>query len=102
MANIEAGPGLVLAAGSLTFGNEWWQTGKPNYRVVVATVIGAGLASLLAAISPKGSAALGGIIMIGALTTKFNGNSPISELNSMLNGNQPGQAKNSRPVRRAA
>lgn len=98
MANVEAGPGLVLAAGTMTFANEWWQTDKPNFRVVVATLIGAGLAGLLAEISPKGSAALGGIIMIGALTTKFNGNSPVTELNSILNA-KPGAKRP--PARKA-
>jgi hypothetical protein len=81
---MDTGVGLVLAAGAMTFGNEWLQTGGLNFRVPIATVLLAGLDGALSALSPTAGIAFGAIIFIGALTVPLNGKSPISELNAQL------------------
>lgn len=81
---MDAGPGLVVLAGVMTFGNEWYQTGKLNWRVPVATLLGAALVGALAAFSPNASKALGAIVLVGAATTKFGGHSVVEELNTAI------------------
>lgn len=92
---LDAGPGLVILAGAMTFGNEWYQTGKPNWRVPVATLLGAALIGGLSALSTNAATALGGMVVIGAATARFNGKSVIQELNGALQGST------SPPVRQA-
>jgi hypothetical protein len=83
---MDAGPGLVILAGVMTFANEWYQTGKGNWRVPVATLLAAALVGGLASFAPGASKALGGIVLIGAVTAKFGGKSVIEELNTAING----------------
>lgn len=83
---MDAGVGLVLTAGTVTFANEWYQTGQFNWRVPIATLLGAALVGGFSAFSPKASAGLGGIILVGALTAKFNGKSAVTVLNEALQG----------------
>lgn len=83
---MDAGPGLVVLAGAMTFANEWYQTGKANWRVPIATILAAALVGGLAAISPNASKAFGGIVLVGAATAKFGGKSVVQELNSAING----------------
>jgi hypothetical protein len=81
---MDTGVGLVLAAGTMTFGNEWLQTQGLNFRVPIATLLLAGMDGALSALSPKAGVAFGAIVFIGALTVPLNGKSPISELNAQL------------------
>ena len=82
----DAGPGMVILAGTATFANEWYQTGKANWRVPLATILAAALTAGLATISPNASKALGGMVLIGAVTAKFGGKSVVQELNQAING----------------
>jgi hypothetical protein len=79
-----AGPGLVLLAGTLTFGNEWLQTGQVNYRVPIATLGGAWLISGISDISSKTGTILGLMVLIVAASTPFGGKSPFQELSSAI------------------
>jgi hypothetical protein len=81
---MDTGVGFCLAAGAMTFGNEWLQTGGLNWRVPIATVLVAGLDGALSALSPTAGIAFGAIVFIGALTVPLNGKSPIDELNAQL------------------
>jgi len=83
---IDAGPGMVVAAGVMTFANEWYQNGKFNWRIPVATLLGAALVGGLASFSPNAGKGLGGIILIGAATAKFGGHSVVEELNGAIQG----------------
>jgi hypothetical protein len=85
-ADMDAGTGLVVTAGTLTFGNEWFQTGKLNWRVPIATLLAAGAIGGVSKASPKGSAALGVMVLIGALVTPFHGKAPIGLAADILNG----------------
>lgn len=78
------GPALVLTAGVMTFGNEWLQTGQLNWRVPVATLLGAGAIGAIGALSPGAANSLGVMVLIAAASTQFNGKSAIQEISSSL------------------
>ena len=73
MASIATG--IILTAGTITFANEWYQTGKVNWRVPVATVLAAAVFDGLAHIDDKAAVGLSIIVLMGAMTTKFGGHS---------------------------
>jgi hypothetical protein len=93
---MDAGPGLVLLAGTMTFGNEWYQTNTPNWRVPIATLLGTAAVGAFSALNQNAATALGGIILVGAATAKFGGKSVVQELNEALNaanGKTPAKRK---------
>ena len=71
---------IVLTAGTMTFANEWYQTGKVNWRVPVATVLAAGVFDGLAHLDSKAATALSVMVLIAASVTEFGGKSAISTL----------------------
>jgi hypothetical protein len=71
----ELATGIIVTAGSITFVNEWYQTGTVNWRVPVATVLAAGIFDGLAHIDSKAAVGLSIVVLLGALTTEFNGKS---------------------------
>lgn len=83
---MSAAPGIILVAGTGTFANEWLQTGKPNWRVVPATLLASWGFAGLDKLSEKASVSLALMAAIVAVTTKFNGKSVIEEINSALKG----------------
>jgi hypothetical protein len=83
---MSAAPGIILVAGTGTFANEWLQTGKPNWRVVPATLLASWGFSALDKLSEKASVSLALMAAIVAVTTTFGGKSIVQELNSALNG----------------
>jgi len=82
------GIGLVLAAGAMTFGNEWFQTGDLNWRVPIATLLIASLTGMLGQLDSKAANAFGGIVFIGAAVAPLNGKSPVQEFNQQFNSSQ--------------
>lgn len=78
------GPGLILAAGTLTFGNEWLQTGQVNWRVPIAAVLGAWIISMVDKMSSPAATGLGAMVLIGAAVTPINGKSPVQEITGTL------------------
>ena len=80
---------MVLLAGTLTFGNEWYQTKDINWRVPVATVLAAVVAAGIGKVSPNGATALGIMALITAAATPLNGKSPIQELKSVVDNRSP-------------
>jgi len=67
--------GIILVSGTITFANEWYQTGKVNWRIPVATVLAAAVFDGLAHIDDKAAVGLSVVVLIGAMTTKFGGKS---------------------------
>jgi hypothetical protein len=67
--------GIVLTAGTITFANEWYQTHQVNLRVPVATLLAAAIFDGLSHIDEKAAVGLSVIVLIGAFTTRFNGES---------------------------
>lgn len=83
MSNVAAG--IVLAAGTVTFANEWFQQpGTINWRIPVATLLGAGIMDYLARLDNKAAIGLSIMIFIGAAVTPFNGKSAADEIASNL------------------
>jgi hypothetical protein len=79
-----AGPGLVLAAGTITFGNEWIQTGKLNFRVPVATIFASLLFTGIDKVSANATTGLGVLVLTASLMTPLGGGkSPLQELQSI-------------------
>jgi hypothetical protein len=76
---------IVLLTGTGTFANEWLQTGKPNWRVIPATLLAAWGIELLDHISNGAAMALSIMVAIAGVTTTFGGKSIIQELNSVVN-----------------
>jgi hypothetical protein len=76
---------LTLAAGTMAFTNEWLQTKSINWRIPIATLIGAGLVDGFSHVSAPGATGLGLMILIGAAVTPINGKSLIQEFTSTLN-----------------
>lgn len=80
-----AATGIVLAAGTMTFANEWFQQpGTINWRIPVATLLGAGLMDLVSRLDNKAAIGLSVMIFIGAAVTPFNGESVATEISKNL------------------
>jgi hypothetical protein len=71
---------IILVAGSMTFVNEWYQTNEINWKVPIATALGAALFEGFAKVSDKGATGLAVIVLIGAFVTRMNGKSPADTL----------------------
>lgn len=82
------GAALVLAAGTLSFGNEWLQTNQVNWRVPIATLLGAGAVGLIGNLSPGAGNSLGFLVLIAAATVRINGKSPLEEFTATLPKNK--------------
>jgi hypothetical protein len=67
--------GIILVAGGMTFANEWYVTGKPHWRVLVATALAGAIFDGLAHLDSNAAVALSVIVLIGAFTHKVNGQS---------------------------
>jgi uncharacterized membrane protein YfcA len=85
-ADGSAGTGatIVLIAGTMTFTNEWYQTKHANWRIPVATLLGAAILSAVGDVSPKAATGIAAMVLIGAASARFNGKSAIEELNSLV------------------
>jgi len=71
---------IILAAGTMTFANEWYQTKQVNWRVPIATLILAAAFDGLARLDNGAATSLAVIAFIGAGTTEFNGKSAFATL----------------------
>lgn len=71
---------IVLAATGISFANEWWNDGTPNFRILMAgglfSLIAAGLSDLN---EPAGKG-IAGIMFITVMLTPINGHSPVQTL----------------------
>jgi hypothetical protein len=84
MADSSTATGIVLIAGTATFANEWYQTGKVNFKVGVATLLAAAAFDAFAKVSSKGANALAVMVLIAAITTRFDGKSVADTLAEMF------------------
>lgn len=71
--------GIILLTGTISFGNEWLQTQKPNFRIPVATLLTALFLDGVEKISPQAATGLATIALITVLLTPLNGKSPLQE-----------------------
>jgi len=81
-----ASTGLILAAGSITFANEWLQLDHPNWRIVLGTLGSAVVFSGLEKLDESAAVGLAAIVMItvllGGVTPGVK--SPAQEVLSLL------------------
>jgi hypothetical protein len=77
---MELATGVVLAAGTMTFANEWWQTKQVNWRVPVATLLLGAAFDFFSKLDSGISNMLAAMVFIGAGTTTFNGKSAFDTL----------------------
>ena len=76
--------GIMLFAGTVSFGNEWIQTGKPNFRIPVATLVAGLFLNGVERLYPKAGTGLAVIVLITVLATPFQGKSPLQEAVAVL------------------
>jgi hypothetical protein len=76
--------GIMLMVGTVSFGNEWLQTGTPNFRIPVATLLSALVLDGIEHVSVKAAVGLASIAMITVLITPLNGKSPLQEVLAVL------------------
>lgn len=76
--------GIVVTAGTITFANEWYQTKTVNWRIPVATALAAAIFDGLAHLDDKAAVGLSVIVLIGAMTAKFNGKSAADTLATLF------------------
>jgi hypothetical protein len=72
--------GIILVAGTMTFANEWYNTGKADFKVAVATMFAAAIFDGLQKVDSKAAIGLSVIVLITAFTTKFGGQSVASTI----------------------
>lgn len=83
-----ASTGLILSAGVITFGNEWIQTKKPNWRIPMATLGSAAVFAGLERLDERAAVGLAAIVMITVLIGGVDPHvrSPAQEVLSLLKG----------------
>lgn len=72
---MEPATAIVLFAGTMTFANEWYQTKQVNWRIPVATLLLGAAFDGLSHLDRGISTMLAVMVLIGAGTTQFNGQS---------------------------
>lgn len=75
---------IVLTAGSITFVNEWYQTKKVDWKVPLATLLGAFLMDGLSHLDQGAATGLSVMILIAAAVTRFNGHSAADTISQWL------------------
>ena len=85
---MSAATNITLTAGALAFGNEWIQTGSPNWRMPIGTLGAMLITGGINKVSPAAATAFAGIVLIAALTVRFNGKSVAEEALTVLPSQQ--------------
>jgi hypothetical protein len=75
MPDTNVATGIVIVAGTVTFGNEWYQTKEVNWKIPLATILIALGIDGLSHLDSNAATGLAILVLIGAVTTKFNGQS---------------------------
>lgn len=77
---------IILVAGGSTFTAQWALAHKLDWKVPLATVLLAAGAEGFSAIDKNGATILSLMVLLGALTTKFDGHSVIDLVSSAATG----------------
>lgn len=75
--------GIVLAATGISFANEWWSDGTPNFRILMAGGLFSFIAAGLSDLNDSAGKGLAGIMFITVMLTPVNGHSPVGTLASL-------------------
>lgn len=84
---------IILVAGTMTFGNEWYQTKQINWRIPLATIFGALLFDGLAHINDKAATGISIMVLLGAAVARFNGKSVADTVSATFNTNASARSK---------
>ncbi len=76
--------GIVLAAGGISFANEWYNDNTPNFRIVVATLGVALLFDGIERINEGAAVGLASIMLITVLITPIHKKTPVDTVNDIL------------------
>jgi len=76
-------PGIVLTATTVSFANEWWGDGTPNFRILMAGGLFSLFAAGIAELDEGAAKGLAYIMLITVLLTPINGHSPVGTLASL-------------------
>jgi len=76
---------IILVSGGMTFVNQWLHTKVLNWKVPVATFLIAAVFAGITRIDRKAAYALSVMVLIGAATTEYNGQSFASTLAGIFN-----------------
>jgi Na+/H+ antiporter NhaA len=77
---VSAAGGIMIAAGTVTFVNEWWQARQTEWRIPIATIIAAALMEGLSTIDAQVATGLAVLVFTGAVVTRVNGKSVADSL----------------------
>ena len=77
---------IVLVAGGATFTTEWALAKKIDWKVPLATLLLAAGMEGLSAIDRNGATLLSLLVLMGALTTKWDGHSPVDLISGAVSG----------------
>lgn len=80
---------IVLTAGTATFTNKWYQEHRVDWKIPLATVLAAAAVDGMSRLDEKGATLLSVMVLIAALSTKFNGKSVFDSLSGIENKNGP-------------
>lgn len=80
---------IILTAGTATFVTDWYQTKRVEWKVPVATLLLAAGFDAIAKFDSKGATMLSFIVLIGALSTPYNGKTALD----LIAGLAPGKKK---------
>lgn len=76
--------GIILAAGAISFGNEWLQSNTPNFRIPVATLVSAVFLNGVEKLYPKAAVGISVMALITVLVTPLHGKSPMQTIVDVL------------------
>lgn len=88
--------GIILIAGTITFATEWYNTGKVNFKVPIATLLAAAVFDGLAKLDDKAAIGLSIMVLLGAVTVKWGGRSVVETIAATFSekaGKQPTTTK---------
>lgn len=76
--------GIVLAAGGISFANEWYNDNTPNFRIVAATLGVALLMDGIEKINEGAAVGLSAIMLITVMLTPIHSKTPVDTVNTIL------------------
>lgn len=76
--------GIVLTATGISFGNEWVNSGDPNFRILMAGLGTALVFSGIEKLSKEGAVGLSVMMLITVLTVPVDGKSPFQTLDGLM------------------
>jgi hypothetical protein len=75
---------IVLVAGGITFTDKWYWSKAIDWKIPVATLLAAAGIDALAKLDNKAATILSLLVLLGAVTTKFNGHSAVDTVTSSI------------------